>query len=780
MSLAFGLAVTALATLGAMCQKGGSEGPTYADYGESCESTSACLPPLICAGDNTCRTSGEPGTAATGEPCFSSEFCAVGLVCDSDGACASEGSPGTAGFGASCDATEDCQFGYSCDDGVCVGMQMPLWFGGDCEDVSADTGPARGYFEVPGELADFYRLPFPNDIRVEDGQLDLDGHPSPRALIPELGDVVGTVLAGLQTDFDGFGNNQAVFLRFSASPDFSSFELALPADGGTLGIVDLTPGETYGRLHVGSFKADTGRGQYICHNWLALAPQDGRPFLPGHTYAAYVTTGVTSEGSPMAADGDFSEVLAESSPAEGRLDAAWAAYAPLRQWVSEEGVDLVVASVFTAGDPTAPYRLLRDSTDPLAAPVLDALHLCEGDDPGPFATDDERGCQGESQAFFEVQGTVDLPQFQLGTPPFKEPTDGGAIDFSGGAPISSRSEAVQFTLTVPRGEMPADGWPLVLYGHGTGGDTRSLVRSGLADELAEVTLDTQQTVAFATLSIDAVHHGPRRHEENWDASWLLLDPGAYDPDVLYFNPLNPRAARDNALQAAVDYWMLVKVAEELSWSDEQSPTGSAVFFDDADVHYLGHSQGSTTGVAMAAYEPGLRSVVFSAAGGLLIETLLNKVSPNDLGAAIAVGLADPDISRYHPLLNLSQGAGERADPVNHADRLLDPAANPTNVWQVSGLGDTYTPDGAQYALIRAMGSAQVTNGNTPLTGVTVLSPPFSNTHANGTVTGAVGLYTADGDYDAHFVLFNRDDALRQALHFLATASLDGAATVVEP
>ena len=96
-----GIGVLGLASLGARCQQGGNGPPTYADYGETCEQSADCLPPLVCAGDLTCRAPGEPGTAAEGEgeACLSNEYCSVGLVCDSEGSCAQPGSPGTAAWG---------------------------------------------------------------------------------------------------------------------------------------------------------------------------------------------------------------------------------------------------------------------------------------------------------------------------------------------------------------------------------------------------------------------------------------------------------------------------------------------------------------------------------------------------------------------------------------------------------------------------------------------------------------------------------------------------------
>jgi len=771
------------------CREPSGPQTAFADHLEACETTEDCLSGLVCAGDDLCRYPGEPGTSAEGDDCLSSSYCLAGLACNSEGICAQEGSPGTAGVGEACEATDDCALGYACVEGVCYGFDIPLWFGEECPDEE------EGAFRVLHEVAtdgDFYREPFPNDGRIApDGSIDLSTHPAPGVLIEQLGDVVGDTLNATAEDFEGWGTNSAIFFRFSQTPAFSTLSLEYGSEAGTVGILDVTEGaEEYGELHAPAFRAASARGLYICQDWIAVRPSSGFPLDPGHTYAAFIRSTVEADdgSAPAAQDEDLAALLSETAPSPSRLSDAWEAYAPFRDWLATTGnpaSDYAGVAVFTVQDPTAPADMLRAAVEDLDAPQALGLHLCENDTgagPYAFGNDDDldRGCHGESELFHELQGRVTLAQFQRGTVPFKEASDGGAIEYADGAAVPVRNEDVTFSLTVPKGEMPADGWPVVVYGHGTDGNYREGVVDGTADALSSVVLDDGTEVAFAVLTIDAVLHGPRRGEENWQDSWLAIDPNAYGADVLFYNPLNPRAARDNALQSAADHWQLIGMLEGWELSAEDSPTFEAIAFDLDELHYMGHSQGATAGPLTVAYEPAFRSAVFSAAGGLLVETLLNKTSPYDIPTMIRVGLADPDIDRSHPLLNIVQMGAERADGVNHARYLHrdESFSDRQHVFQMMGVGDTYTPDEAQEPLARATGMQQVTNGNAAVSGLTEVSPPVQ-ANAQG-VTSVLALYEAAGGKDAHFVLFTRDDAARQAFHFLGTAYADEIPTVVEP
>lgn len=753
-----------------------------AQHLDACEATVDCQFPMVCGGDGLCHYEGEPGTGTVGDECLSSAFCLAELACSSEGVCAEAGSPGTAAAGDTCEADTDCQLGLSCsDDGVCVGFGLPLWTGEVCDE---DEGESRVYHEVATEN-DFYRWPFPNDGYVQDdGTLDLSSHPTPGVLIDALGDPAAVALEAWGQDFDGFGLNAGVTFRMSAPVAADSLDLALPSAGGTVGLVDLTEGaQQYGAFASAAYRLDPNPQLYVCQNSLVLRPAKNTALASGHTYAAYITTGVTDrQGLPLGADADLEVLLGDTRPTATRLLASYDAYAPFREWLAATGqsaADFAGVAVFTTQDVTVPLSGLRAAVDAQGAPTVLETHLCVDGEPGPYADPDDpsRACDGVSADFHQLQGLVELPRWQQGTPPFKMPQDGGAIGFTAGQADVVDADPVHFTLTVPAGDMPADGWPLVLYFHGTDGNHRSAVREGLVAGLSDVALDAGGSVGFATLTIDAVNHGPRRHPENWDPAWLALDPDAYAPDVLYFNPLNPRAARDNALQAAADAWSLLLLAESLDWAEGDSALGQAVRFD--QLYYVGHSQGATTGAVAVAYAPELDGAVLSAAGGLLMASLLGKTNPVDIAGLVKLGLADPAPDRFHPLLNIVQAAGERADGVNHAPYVLRSPLSGAglSVYQIAGQDDTYTPNDSQQALARALGVVQDDNGAESWE-LALRTTPISATHA-GPNTGVLSVYDGTGR-DPHFVLFDRDDTRRQFEQFLATGVDEGLPVVVVP
>jgi hypothetical protein len=761
-----------------------------AKYREACDTTEACAEGLVCGGNATCLLPGEPGTGALEAACEANVSCQLGLVCDGAHTCANDGEPGTAGRGDTCAVESDCQAALGCTSaGTCGGVEPTLWTGAACEDPRADTGRFRGYFQVPrggAPLPDFYRLPFPNDARVREGGLDLSDHPSPGALVPEIGDVVGAVLRSWEEDFSGFGPNQAIYFRFSDEIDFSTLDIAVPSQPGTVSLVDITPSSpSFGLPQGMSWLGRDDAGLYLCDNAIALSTPAGRPLLGGHTYAAWISTGLRSESGDFAAqDEDFAAMLASERPSDPDLAAAWDAYAPFRSYLDVQGLaagNVATAAVFTVADTRAPVRALRTQARADAPSALADLHRCDGPG-GPWADGADRGCPSAADdAFIELQGRIDLPHYQNGRAPYKDADDGGAISWSGGRPELVDHRDVAFTLTIPRDTpMPPDGWPIVLYGHGSGGSYRSAVAEGIAGWVASIPVDGG-TAAYATLTIDAPQHGPRAAPEAWEQRWLDLDADAYAPDVLFYNPLNPRAARDNVLQSAADWFAIAATLDGLVIAADTSPTGEEIRFDPSQRWYLGHSQGASVGPVFASHEPTLTGAVFSAGGGLLIESLLGKTRPHDLPTGVRLALLDPAIDRHHPLLNIIQGFSEVADGVNHASALHyapmdgDP---PRNVVQISGVGDLFTPDATQYALARALVTDQIAGTAAPFANVPVIEPPVSG-NGNGVLAVTIRADAPPGG-DPHYVLFERADTRAQLLQVLGTSAASGVPEISTP
>src|SRR5262249_22283857 len=132
------------------------------------------------------------------------------------------------------------------------------------------------------------------------------------------------------------------------------------------------------------------------------------------------------------------------------------------------------------------------------------------------------------------------PNFQEGKVPFENPGDGGSFAYDEqGNPRVVDTFDPRFSLTVPSASkcpMPSNGYPIVLYAHGTGGDYRSYVSDGTARSLAKRCL--------ATMGVDQIFHGTR------PGSPALTGKGSID--ILFFNFKNIEAARTNVRQSALD------------------------------------------------------------------------------------------------------------------------------------------------------------------------------------------------------------------------------------
>jgi hypothetical protein len=344
-------------------------------------------------------------------------------------------------------------------------------------------------------------------------------------------------------------------------------------------------------------------------------------------------------------------MLGTSRPGDAALGAAWDEHARLRSFLTSEGIaagTVVNAAVFTVADPTATMQKLATAVAGGPAPVLSSLFQCGG--PGTDACDDgtpARRCGADDPDFVEIHGKIKLPIFQGGTPPYLTPADGGAINLPGGNPTKVRDEEVCFALTLPRGTAPEAGWPLVVYGHGTGGSFRSFISDGVAAQLARA------TPKMAVFSIDSIQHGARR------------GASTTSPDLLVFNVANPRAARDNFLQGAADLLSAFRVpAATLSgtW------TGPALKFP-ATVAYYGHSQGATHGSLALPFTDDARAAVLSGAGANLTSSLLSKTSPSDYGEALRFLFLEP-LDGSYPMMVLWQQFFDRADPANYNPLIL--------------------------------------------------------------------------------------------------------------
>lgn len=785
-------------------------------YGEPCLPTDPCRSGLEC--DEATSTCVPVGTVEEGLPCTISEECADGLACGLTAQCEpSAGLPegsqcggpsdceaglrcnlygfvglcepaGTADAGQTCTSNADClaPLGCSPDLGTC---QIPI-FGGlafmpdaECETVD-ETVPFGVYFEVPRDepLADFFRLPFPNDIRARDGALDLGGFHNP-GLAYIGGELVDLYLDALEDTFTGFSTNPTIYFRYTRTPDFGSIEGS--SESPRLRFINIDPDSpNFGNGVSYYWTTTNGRGKFICPNYTAVRPSWQTPLDPGTTYAVILTDGIRSEdGDLPLTQPDLTAVLAETRPSDSALGAAWDAYEPLRAWIAQDEtldtVNIAGATVFTTMDPTALMAPLRAAVRRQPVPELEQLTECASgvispcDDGTP-----ERSCVSTTGNFTQIHGTYEAPVWQHGTRPYLTQNDGGALQVVDGSPIPAASERICFAMTIPNAAMPAGGWPTVIYSHGTGGSFTSAIREGVSGALADIALADERRANFVTITLDGVQHGQRRGQTD------------LDPEPLFYNFVNPQAAHGNIQQGAADLFALTNILQNTAISAAASPTGEEIRFDPSQLYFFGHSQGAQVGAPFVAFETGVRAAVFSGSGGSLTLSLLNKTEPVDIASAVSFILTDGgrnggQANDRDVLLSLLQWHVDRVDPLNYARLFFrtQTADRPGQHALITyGYGDSYSPEPNQKAFAGASGAQLATPRPGDLTGLPETTYPVSgNRTVNDLpVTAAVVAVQPAEDYDGHFVVF-RDSALnRQMREFLATALLDGVPTILAP
>ena len=762
--------------------------------GGACILSGECIAGCYCTQQGTCAPS---GTATAGTSCSSEGDCAAGLVCvltGLTGICQAP-SPSARDISHSCDQTTGCLPGLLCVSGTCAKGDQSPWAGVACS--STQDSSTKIYFHVPRATdsttsADFYRLPFPNDIRLKKGKVSLTGHPRPGPRILDF-DPVDRYITAIEAESTGFGANQTMYLRFSKEVSAANFPL-----GCGVTLVDITPtSPTYGYTFDLACGVSNASARYICGPYMWVRTSLGSPLRPGTTYALLVGKAITDvSGSPFTADDDFTAMLDDVAPTDADLAAAYPAYSPLRNYIAAGKVaaaDLASAAVFTVDKYEDPLAAIDTAIATAPAPKIENMVRC-GDpgavspcDDGKTGADHLRGClpaDSASANYDTYQGTIALPVFQQGTPPYLTPTNGGNIVYdavTGAATMLPLPQKVCFALTVPKGVAPASGWPLVVYSHGTGGSYHSIIDLGLSDDFAQgkspaglgLGVDggaSAASVPMATLGYDGILHGTRNGGSTASVGELV------------YNIFNPSAARDNALQAAADLLAIPHALPGFASAPQ------AIVLNGNRVALYGHSQGGNGASLVAARQSSYGAIVMSGTGGTLIYTLLEKTQPINIPAVLPYFLGEPGpaaLDANHPVLNLMQMYFDRSDSVNFGRRLfLEPldTMTPHHLLHVYGTKDSYSVVDTQRAYALAA-RFQVATATTMLDsfGLVPVVPPVSLNENFGTIsrqlTAVEIQYQPTAAYDGHFVSTQNLSTRAAIQEMLVTFARDGIPTV---
>lgn len=628
-----------------------------------------------------------------------------------------------------------------------------------------DPDPVTAVFDLTSEqLLD---VPFPSEVRrSDDGTVDVSLFPNPRTI-----DMVAKIKDVINEEMEGFGTNSAIYLHFDGPIDTSTLPPS-PAmsreTGSSLVLLDVDETSPYEgeRIPVKWHYRETVSDFWL-PDTLAVLPVSGYVLRPDTLYALVLTDDVTSaEGLSVLRDEDFVKMIDDVTDFDTVYTPAETAHRRAMAAIEARGMDpesIVTAAVFRTTDPVSEMLALRDdvlaNVDP---PAIEELAVHEELDGHTIYT----GTYGPN------------PNYQYGFSEGLSPyeSQGGYIVFDQwGDPVLDGEETMRISVTVPDGTVPPTGWPTMLYAHGTGGDYLSCTRNGVAAVLADM--------GIAVIGIDNAMNGARIPEDA-------------EADMLFFNVGNIRAARDNVRQAAVDVIQLERLVPLLEIDEETSADGQLVTFTDANLSYMGHSQGGLNGALYLAVTDGVEGAVLSGAGGGLLYSLTYKTGPYNIRnlMGIVMGftgsneeLDAEDFGIFHPTMNLAQMFFEPADGVNYGRHWhLEPipGIRAKSVLMTEGMDDSYAPPETIEALAASADLDPVqpiieTVPGLELKGRTPLDPPVSGNCGMELRTCGLVQYPIDAGHDGHFVAFHDEGCIEDWSTFIRALST-GSLPVIDP
>lgn len=642
--------------------------------------------------------------------------------------------------------------------------------------------PVTSLYTVPQSLDElagetWLDHPWPSDVRLENGSPVFRGfyNPGQVRLVQEYIDATEGVL-------DGFSPVAGGYLRFNGPVDPASLPqgpVASLLPRASVYLLDVDPDSPdFGLRRPIETSFRVAGGRYTLPNTLRWIPSPGFSLRLDTTYALVVDHSLRSaDGGEVLASNELSEVIGET-PASGLRAALAEELAPVVDAIVAHGTRRSAIrhlSVFTTGDPTRETVAVADHVRREVAP------------PDFIADREPWEMISHGATFVEYRARYGpLPNYQRGELPFFKYGDGGEFNFVDGEPEVVDYYDARFSLSVPRCDMPPEGYPIVLYAHGTGGSFRSYINSGYAESLGER--------CIAMMGVDQIFHGTR--------------PGASDDptetQVLFFNFQNVDAARTNAAQSAVDEVQRARLFTETQAyiPASASHTGERIRFDPNNVIFFGHSQGGLNGPLYLAIDDSARGGVLSGSGSIIMITLLEKTAPEPSIASLVANVflaLSPDeqdeLDIFHPALMAAQSIVDAIDPINYARQIVlepRPGFRPKTILMTEGIaadgvGDSYTPPRGTEAQAVAMGLPLMLPAQReyPQLGYgaafPVEIPPggLSGNMAEGMASGALAQWAPDLD-DGHFVVFDIPAARAHTTEFIVRLVEDPVGSIPAP
>jgi hypothetical protein len=651
-----------------------------------------------------------------------------------------------------------------------------VWAAGCGSDDIGEVPGTQASFALAGPIntpETFYDFPYPSDLRLTAaGNPDIEGLPM-REDKPTI-----LPVRTLVRQRKAFPQAPVVYFRFDAKlPKLDPDQPYAASIESPVLLIDIGEGQRRGTLYP-TVAFDIWPDKYAPEHLLAVGPWRGIVLEPGRRYAAVVLRALGDrEGKALGSSAAFEQLKAGRTPAGARGAKAAELYAPLWETLDTLGVeraDVAAASVFTTGDVVADLAELTDKLLEAYKPSIAQIKLNK-----------------DHPRFCELSATITLPQFQRGEAPFNSE---GLFELgAAGLPVKQRDEVVPLIITIPKTKMPAAGYPLTTYIHGSGGTPRELVDRGRVEtkggspRKGEGPAYVLAPYGIAMASV-AKPVNPQRG-----------GVGAFD----YLNFSNLAAFRDTFRQGTIEERMVLSAL--LAMKIDKSTLGSCApelpsgvdtySLDGGKVALMGQSMGGMYTNMVSAIDKRVRAAVPTGAGGYWSHMMLVSSRLGETVIGLFIG-SNNKLSWMHPALQVVHAGWETADPLVFVPRLSKsplPGHPARHVYEPVGKGDSYFPISVYDAIALSYGHQQAGQQIWPsmqqslkLAGLHgILSYPVkenlqSKDETKRKYTGVVVQYEGDGIYDPHSIAFQLDAVKHQFSCFLDTVFRNGVGTVVAP
>jgi hypothetical protein len=624
------------------------------------------------------------------------------------------------------------------------------------------------YFDLDahGTPETFWNLPFPSDLRLgAEGAPDLTAFPNPRGV---------PILASLLSNVEvrrGWPTMPTAYFRFTAPIEPRSIDdvIEFSSEAPVL-LLDIDPDSPEFGTRFPVVAKTLAADPYVPSDLVAIAPRPGIVLRANTTYAYVIRRGFAPGFAPPAT---FTALREGRVPA-GPLGAAAAElYAPLWHALDEWMIDdPLVATVFETGDEVARLHARSEAIRTQFSPAIENLTLVGGD---------------TLDGFCHLTGTITMPQFQVGTQPFDR--DGHFVVDANDVPQMQGEMVVPISITIPKTAMPAGGWPLYQFFHGSGGVSTGVVDLGYSptsEDIPEAGKGPGFVVArhgIAAVSA-AMPVNPERLTNAGETAYLNINNLAAFPFTFQQGVLEQRLLTDAMVALQIP-------EATLAGCGAPAPAGGSHTFDATKLVAGGQSMGGMYTNMVGAIEPRFGALVPTGAGGfwnLMILETATVPGARDL-LSTALGVDSLEIAFVHPALNVMALGWEIAEPMAYMARLARrplPDFPARHIYEPVGKDDVYFPISVYDAAALAYGNQQAGDELWPTMQQALATDGlegFATYPVSANLDGktrVVVQFASDGLIDSHYIYRQRDDVKHQYGCFFASYLRDGVPTVPAP